>query len=792
LGPRTTPRFVTRFGPFEWDSETVELRRAGAPVRIQNQPLRLLELLLERRGHVVTRQELQRRLWPEDTFVGFEDGLNTAVKKLREALGDDTEHPQFIETVPRHGYRFINQAEVVVEEVDPPDGDNPTAGVAAAEHADVPGVSSRAHNRSVLGIALVVALAIAGGLVWWLTHSRPTLSFAPRDSVLVADFENHTGDPRFDEALQTAFLIGLGQSRRANIFPQVRLASVLQMMGMGANERITRAVGREICQRENIRGLVACSITRTGQEYALTAELIDPQTGETASSHSERCYGEDGILDTLDVLAGDIRRDLGESLYQIHRTGPPLPQVTTRSLVALKQYADGRSLWQKGQFDEAMTFFRAAVETDPNFAMAHVALGNGYYSYIYYEPAQGKVEYEKALSLSSRTTDRERLLIQANFEADQQHVDQAIVLYSTYLEHYPDDWDAHLEYARTLRLYNHLPEAIAQYEEVLRIAPDDAKAYIEMATAYATLGRFQKSLDAYSHAFHLEPGWLTSGDINREYGFTLVALGQDDRATQAFSAMLANPETRAEALRSMALLDLYHGRFTAGRQLVEQALAIQEARADVFGAARSHFLLAVIAKGEGDSRTQREQLDASVAHFKEIGPKVTWATLVGQEYARAGAVDQGEKLEKTVAASVDPNNSQDDSYFRILQAEVALAKGDADSAIKGLLSLGSETSTDVRTVSMEALAHAYQQSGQSERAIASYQQFLAIPRGGAASWEPQQRWLAAYDTLAQDYLSRGERNKANQTLAILLGLWKDADANLPLYKQAKSDYAKTQ
>jgi len=256
--------------------------------------------------------------------------------------------------------------------------------------------------------------------------------------------------------------------------------------------------------------------------------------------------------------------------------------------------------------------------------------------------------------------------------------------------------------------------------------------------------------------------------------------------------MLAKPQAQAEGLRSLALLDLYHGRFAAARQRLEQELKIPESKPGLFRAARTHFLLAVIAQGEGDSRGQMEQLDASVAHLMDIGPKVTWAALVGQDYARAGAPGKAEKLAASVAASVDPGNSEDNAYFHILQAEVTLAKGDADAAIKALLALESDSSSGVRTVRAEALAHAYQQSSKTDQAITWYEKLQAISGGGAASWEPQEHWLASYSTLASDYASRGEKQKARATLATFLNLWKDADPNLPLLKQAKAEYAKLQ
>jgi tetratricopeptide (TPR) repeat protein len=179
--------------------------------------------------------------------------------------------------------------------------------------------------------------------------------------------------------------------------------------------------------------------------------LINPQTGETVRSYMERSYGEDHVLDALDVIAADVRRDLGESLYQIHRSDRPLPQVTTSSLTALKQYADGSTLWRQGKYKEATTLFRAAVQSDPDFAMAHAALGSNYFSYIANAPIQGKEEYEKALALSSRTTDRERLIIQTSYAADLEHIVDADVLYRAYLRQYPDDWPMLSDYALLLR-----------------------------------------------------------------------------------------------------------------------------------------------------------------------------------------------------------------------------------------------------------------------------------------------------------------------------------------------------
>ncbi len=780
-GPQ--PSFA--FGPYEADLLSGELRKNGSLIKIQDLPLRLLSALAERSGQVVTRDELRKRLWPEGTFVDFEDGLNTAVRKLREALGDDAEKPRYVETVPRRGYRFVAEvkqlhapAQAPVALVEPPSSEVPR---------DTSSTTRVRQNRTRTWLlASAAVLTILGGVGFWLAYGRAAFSFNSRDSVLVADFENQTGDPRFDEALRTAFTVSLEQSRHANVFPQVRLASVLRLMGKSSAERITPDVGREICQRENIRGLITGSITRTGQEYELSAELIDPQTGATVRSYTERSYGEDHILDVLDVIAGDIRRDLGESLYQIHRADLPLPEVTTSSLTALKQYADAIALWHQGRFPEAVTLLRAVVQTDPDFAMAHAALGVAYFSYLDNAPAQGKGEYEKALSLSSRTTERERMIIQAHYADDLGHVDDADALYRSYLSRYPDDWDMLSDYALLLRRHGRAPETLAQYREILRVAPDDAKTYIEMATAYRTLNDVPHALQSYAQAFQLDPHWLVAGDTSREYGFLLIQNGEDQKAEQIFTAMLDKPETREDGLRSLALLDTYHGRFASAQKRFDECLTILQDQQAPLSEARVHLWLAIVADGQGDLRTEQRELANAFDSFEALGPKVIFGAWLGRQYVRSGALDKAEKMESLIEPLADNRSAEQRGYLHLLQGEIALAQGQADKAIELFTLSNGEYST---AFSVEALASAYQQTGKMDDAISWYEKFL-IQEHDPIAWEPQQPWLAAHCTLAADYLAKGDRGRAKQTLSQLLNLWKDADPGLLLLKQAKLEYAK--
>jgi eukaryotic-like serine/threonine-protein kinase len=785
---------VLKFGPYVVDLAAGEVRKNGYRIRLQEKPLRVLILLAERQGQLVTREELKNRLWPDETFVDFEAGLNTAVSKLRDSLFDSADKPRYIETIPRRGYRFLapvefenghRQADVVLESSQTPEP-APALTPNVEEFPDAPKKpQTKSAKRAGLWIALAAAVVlVAGGTAYWLMRGRSVLSFHSSDTVLIADFENQTGDPRFDDALMTAFTVSIGQSRYLNIFPRSRVESVLKRMGRSGTERTTIPLAREICTRANVRGLIASTITRTGQEYALTTELIDPETGATVRSYKERSYGEDHILDALDSIAGRVRADLGESLSEIRQADRPLPQVTTSSLTALKEYAEASALWAHTKYADAVTVFKAAIELDPDFAMAHAALGRAYCSYIYYQAELGRQEYEKALALAPRLTERERMVIEIDEAADLDHVEEADSLYRAYLASYPDDWVMLRDYANLLRLHGREAEAIEQHKRILAIAPDDANTWIEMATAYAVLENYSAAVQAYSHAFQIAPDWLAAGNINREYGKALVGNGEEQKAIAVFSDLLEKPGKREDGLGSLALLALYHGRYSEAQARLAEVLQINENSHDGFKVARAHFMMAVVAEGRGDSHLRLQELDAAAANLKTMGPKVEWGSIVGQEYVRAGALGKAEKIADFITPLADAHDISQKGYVHLLRGAIAAEKGETEQAVGELTEITDPAyGRSVNALSVETLAHTYQLAGDLDEAIV-WQEKLASPLCGLAFWEPQQRWAFTRYQLAVDYQRRGQTEKARQTLATLLALWKDADVNLPLRKAA--------
>jgi tetratricopeptide (TPR) repeat protein len=289
---------------------------------------------------------------------------------------------------------------------------------------------------------------------------------------------------------------------------------------------------------------------------------------------------------------------------------------------------------------------------------------------------------------------------------------------------------------------------------------------------------------AWLEAFRLDPARLAISNINREDGFTLIANGEEAKAEKLFSDLASDPVRRVSGLDSLALLDLMHGRYAMARERLEESLSLAEQRRDSFLVARNHFLLAVEASGEGKKDKETKELDAILIDFSNLGPKLEYGSLVGQEYAREGAIDKAEKVAKLIAPLADPNSDEQSDYMRLLQGEILIAKGSPLEAAKLLDLQDQRYGASINSISTETVARAYEKTGKRDEAISWYEKLLT--KGGCRllSWEPQQRCVEARLALANDFFARGDKQRAESALAPLLSDWRDADPSLPLKKQA--------
>ena len=632
------------------------------------------------------------------------------------------------------------------------------------------------RRHGVLVTAGTAAIIATAAVLIVTVGRNPVLSFAPRDWVLVADVDNQTGDRVFDKSLTTAFVVSLEQSTHANVFPRSRVGAALKRMGKPDGGALTEPVGREICVREKVRGLISPAISEVGQQYSLTARLIDPATGDTVRSYIRTAARRDDVLTELGALAADIRRGLGESLASIKVTNKHLPQVTTSSLDALSMYAEGAALWAKGKYDQAMQLYLSALKADPDFAIVHAAVGIAYNSHIYNNPVEGKAHLERAMQLANRTTAREAQVIEIEYESALGHFDRATVLYENFLKTYPDDANMRYNYAGMLRARGRYAEAAAQYVEVLRIAPDSPGALINLATCYSSLERTADALKAYARAFDLEPDWVTFGNLNHEYGFAWVRAGDLAKAEEVFKKGLAGAN-RPLSTRSLALLDMYRGAYTSAVERLQEAILLNQSAKGVLNEARNQYFLASALAARGDARRSLAALDRAVICANQTKGQVWLVTRIGIEFARRRALDRAAALLAKALAEADLTNPLQASDVHRLQGEIELARGaDAARGVERLLVADRENHVPL---TQEAVARAYRLTHDRDKAITAYESLLAM-HDDSLGWEAQRSWLEAHYWLASLYADRGLAGKALPLLETMLDRWKNGDPDLPM------------
>ncbi len=378
------------FGPFRLDSERGLLFRNNQPVPLTQKSFEILLALIENREDTVSKDALLKRVWP-DTFVD-EANLTQHISVLRKAFGETPQDRRFIVTVPGRGYRFVAAVRDVSEGNDPlpqpvaPDlsATFPDLAPTAVEPEAPPGVpanygaptSRSSRSLRIAAVALIVIFAIAAGV--WFVHSHSSRQPSRKDTVLLADFENSTGEPVFDGALKQGLAVGLGQSPYLEIVGNDRVLEALRFMGRSPAERVVPPLAREVCERLQARVLVSGSISRLGAKYVLAVQAQDCADARILAREQVGVDSREQVLGELGAITSTLRRKLGESQASIQHFDVPLEQATTTSLEALRSYSLGVEQRAQGTERQSIPFFEHAIELDPGFAMAYAQLGGAY------------------------------------------------------------------------------------------------------------------------------------------------------------------------------------------------------------------------------------------------------------------------------------------------------------------------------------------------------------------------------------------------------------------------------
>ena len=468
-----------RFGAFELNLGTGELRKNGILLGLPPQPFKILALLVTHAGELVTRDEIQGEVWGEGTFVDFEHGLNFAIQRIRAVLQDDADSPRYIETLPRRGYRFIANVEngngtfiiqangsatvarsvaltetsvsVVHNSLEP---QLPSNGSSASEESIplsfVPVRAPLVPRRPFLpthvaALVCVVLFVVVGFWTYRARHtSRTNLNFNARDLVLVSRFENRTGEPVLDGTVEFALERELSNSQFVTVVPVPRVQDTLRMMKKPLDSRVEPSLGREVCLRDGgIRALINGRVEKFGTTYTVSAGIINPANGTEIAGRSVEARSQDGILPVVRELSDRLRAILGEKLPSIEEGNGKLEKVTTASLPALQSYSRAMANIEADKWEAAASLLEQAVAVDPSFASAHILLAHCYSNFGKFE--QAAPHYEKAFELADTTTDRERYFILGSYyQRFHYDPDRAIHAYEVLVNLYPDHfWGVH-------------------------------------------------------------------------------------------------------------------------------------------------------------------------------------------------------------------------------------------------------------------------------------------------------------------------------------------------------------
>jgi DNA-binding winged helix-turn-helix (wHTH) protein/Tfp pilus assembly protein PilF len=812
---------MLKFGPYLVDLAAGEVRKNGSRIRLQDKPLRVLAMLVERQGQLVTREELQKHLWPEDTFVDFETGLNTAVSKLRDALSDNAENPRYIETIPRRGYRFLMAVEfadlnprtrngvitVAAEKntlLDPslaekespgppqPAVESPAMSAASAlPHAfvrEAPGKKSALRATIWIPVAAAVVLAsLAGGYFYFRRAPRLT----DKDTIVLADFTNTTGDAIFDDTLKTALNVSLRQSPFLDLLPERRVGETLQEMTRPPDTKLAPEVARELCQRAGARAYIAGSIGSLGSEYVLGLKAVNCQSGDTLVQEQVTAKTKERVLDALSEAASQLRGGLGETLASVQKFDVPLRQATTPSLEALKAWSVGLA---KNRSPEALTSFQRAVELDPNFTMAYRSLG-GYYLDLS-ENTRAADYLTKAFQLREHTYESERLLVTADYYSFVTgELDKAAKAFQEDIEIYPRATGAYEDYAGVLASLGQYEKAVQVTKKTMHLEPEVEEWYENLGILDVNLQRFAEAQGALREA---QKRGNTLGLHIILYALAFITSDSAAMAEQEKS-FAAIPEYEAYGLAMASDTQAYSGHLAQASELARRAVesAVHADNKENGGVFLTNAALRQAAYGNSAEARQSAEAALRLAPASQ-GTEVEAALAL----AMAGNTARAESVAQDLGKLFPLDTQMQLLWLPAIRAQLALNKKNPTYALNILQAASPIELGNVPFGTTTGLYHlyvrgqAYLAAGQGAAAAAEFQKLIDHSGILLNCWTGALAHLGvARANALQARTSEGPDADAARLRALaaykdFLTLWKDADPDIPILKQAKSEYAK--
>jgi len=812
------PEGIFQFGKFQLDTLARTLRREEEIVVLNRRAFDVLLYLVQNPGKVLTRKELLNNVWA-DTFVD-ENSLAQSISALRRALEEKPGDNSYIATLPGRGYQFIVPVQVpapasvaVVKDAAPVASHSPS-GLIVQQHTIRTSIITEEKASSgtaalpespvarvpklwkiTVGV-LSVALLTAGGLY---SRSHQGKRLTEKDTVVLTDFANTTGDAIFDDTLKTALNISLRQSPFLNVLPDGQVSKTFKLMMRPADAKITPGLARELCQRAGSKAYVAGLIGSLGTEYVLGLKAVNCQSGDTLAEEQVTAASKEQVLDALGKAASKLRGELGESLATLQKFDVPFYQATTSSLEALQAFNFGvRATNEKGSA-AAVPHFQRAIELDPDFAMAYWAIGLDYFGLN--EFGRARENLTKAFQLREHVSESEKMEIAAAYYLDVTgEVEKAARTYEEEIEIYPRRSIAYLHLALANGMQGKYEKAAEFTRQGVRLMPDPSRiANDNLVNDVIGLQRFDEARQIIreAQAQNMDDYQL------HEVLYTLAFFGADSAAmTEQQQWFAARPQYENFGLALASDTEAYSGHLAKARELTKRALdSAVRADAKESGA----IWQAISAQWEAAYGNPGEARKSAAETLKLAPANQGVESEAALALAMAGDTARAESLAQDLGKRFPLDTQMQSLWLPAIQAQLALDKGNPAQALNSLQAASPIELGNIQFVNnLSCLYHvyirgeAYLAGGQANAAAAEFQKIL--DHGGIV-WNCWTGALAHLEVARaralQSRTSQGPDGEAARVQALaayqdFLTLWKDADADTPILKQAKAEYAKLQ
>jgi serine/threonine protein kinase/Flp pilus assembly protein TadD len=634
------------------------------------------------------------------------------------------------------------------------------------------------RRKLLAATAVVLIAAIAGGLYW---RSRKTTTLTERDSIILSDFANTTGDSVFDDTLKQGLAVQLDQSPFLDQVSEHKVTDTLKLMGRSAGDRLTPEIAREVCQRTGSKAMMVGSIAGLGSQYVIGLKAVSCNTGDVLAEAQERAPGKEGVLKALDAAAVSLRGKLGESLSSVQKFATPLEEATTPSLEALKAYSLGQKMhFAKGD-SAALPLLKRAVDLDPNFALAYAGMAVAYTNLN--EAGRAAESARKAYELRTKVTERERFSIEGiYYMSTTGELGKAAQVYELWTQTYPRDSEPYSTLAFINCKLGNWEKALEELREAVHVEPNNTNNYVNLIATYSSLNRPDEAETTYKQAEKRK----VEGEILLANRYLLAFMkGDTGQMAKAAAAAIGKPGMEDVLLAAQADTEAWYGRLKNANELTRRAMDSAQHN-DAKEVAATYQVSAALREVEVGNPKQA-LADAHAA--LRLAPNRDVQPMVALALARAGDTPTAEKLAAELDKTFPLDTLVQEYRLPTIRAAIALQRKDPNQAVQ-LLKVASavELGDQANLLPIYLRGEAYLMLHDGNSAAAEFQKFIDH-RGvvGNFSWGALARL-----GVARAYAIGGDTVKARAAYQDFLTLWKDADPDIPIYKQAKAEFARLQ